>query len=75
MSDPFEDFAECFNLYTNHNSFFRQIAKTNPILKKKYNHIANIFEGEYISSNSQDLKLIKTNSTRRPRDTTKLSIN
>ncbi|MEI6775106.1 MAG: hypothetical protein WCL18_10475 [bacterium] len=73
MSDPFEDFAECFNLYTNHNSFFRQIAKSNTILKDKYNLIAGIFDGKYISSRSQDLNLIKTNTTRRPRDTTKLS--
>lgn len=73
MSDPFEDFSECFNLYTNHNNFFREIAKTNTILKKKYNFIAGIFNAQYISSNSQDLTLIKTNSTRRPRDTTKLS--
>lgn len=73
MSDPFEDFSECFNLYTNHNSFFRQIAKTNSILKRKYNLIASIFDGKYITSNSNDLTLIKTNTTRRPRDTTKLS--
>jgi hypothetical protein len=75
MTDPFEDFAECFNLYTNHNSFFKQAAKTNIILKKKYNLIASIFAGKYISANSQDLTLIKTNTTRRPRDTTKLSAN
>ena len=73
MSDPFEDFAECFNLYTNHNSFFRQAAKSDSILKKKYNFIANIFSGKYISYNSQDITLIKTNTSRRPRDTTKLS--
>lgn len=73
MTDPFEDFAECFNLYTNHNSFFKQIAKTNTVLKKKYNLIASIFNGQYISSSSQDLTLIKSNTTRRPRDTTKLS--
>jgi len=75
MSDPFEDFAECFNLYINHNSFFKQIAKTNTVMKKKYNFIAGIFAGMYISSNSQDLTLIKNNTVRRPRDTTKLSIN
>ena len=75
MSDPFEDFSECFNLYTNHNSFFKQIAKTNTVMKKKYNFIAGIFAGKYISSNSQDLRLIKSNITRRPRDTTKLSVN
>ena len=75
MSDPFEDFAECFNLYTNHNSLFRQIAKTNTTLKKKYNFIASIFDGQYISSNSKELSLTKTNTTRRPRDTTKINNN
>ncbi len=75
MNNPFEDFTECFNLYTNHNIFFRQIAKTNSTLKKKYNFIAAIFNGKYISSNSADLNLLKTNSTRRPRDTTKLTNN
>jgi len=40
MSDPFEDFAECFNLYINHNALFKQIAKTNTLLSKKYNFIA-----------------------------------
>jgi hypothetical protein len=40
MSDPFEDFAECFNLYLNHNSLFKQIAKSNKSLKQKYNYIA-----------------------------------
>lgn len=72
MTDPFEDFSECFNLYVNHNSFFKQIAKTNIALKKKYNFIAETFSGKYIHTNSKDLTLIKTNTTRRPRDTTKL---
>ena len=73
MSDPFEDFAECFNLYINHNSFFKQLGKTDTILKNKYNFIASIFNGAYISSNSQDLSLIKNNNSRRPRDSTKIT--
>ena len=73
MTDPFEDFAECFNLYTNHNSLFKQIAKTNSLLKKKYNIIASVFDGQYINTNTQDLTLIATDTTRRPRDTTKLT--
>jgi hypothetical protein len=43
MYDPFEDFAECFNTYLNHNSFFKQIAKKNSSLEKKYNFIADFF--------------------------------
>lgn len=73
MSDPFEDFAECFNLYINHNVLFRQIAKSNTILKKKYNIIASLFAGKYLGANTKDLALIKNNNTRRPRDTTKIN--
>jgi len=75
MTDPFEDFAECFNLYTNHNSFFKKIAKTNTILKKKYNFIAAIVDGQYMNTNSQDTNILANNISRRPRDTTKLSSN
>jgi len=73
MSDPFEDFAECFNLYINHNIFFRQVSKTDAVMRNKYNFIASVFNGKYINSNIQDLTLIKADATRRPRDTTKLS--
>lgn len=48
MSDPFEDFSECFNMYINHNIFFREIAKKNPLLKKKYNLLASIFNNQYL---------------------------
>lgn len=75
MSDPFEDFSECFNLYLNHNILFREIAKSNSILKKKYNFIAALVDGKYIASQSKELDLVKASSTRRPRDTTKISIN
>lgn len=73
MTDPFEDFSECFNLYTHHNSLFKQIAKTNVVLKKKYNLIAAIVSGQYMAVNNQDLVLIKTDGLRRPRDTTKIT--
>lgn len=41
-SDPFEDFAECFNLYINHNSYFKALSNSNAILQEKYNFIANL---------------------------------
>jgi hypothetical protein len=49
MSDPFEDLAECFNLYTHHNNLFKKFALSNKIMKKKYNFIAALFAGIYIS--------------------------
>jgi hypothetical protein len=73
MSDPFEDFAECFNLYLNHNSLFKQIAKANKSLKKKYNFIARLFAGKYINDNKSNLTLIKSDLSRRPWDTTKIN--
>ncbi len=72
MSDPFEDFAECFNLYINHNALFKQIAKTNTLLSKKYNFIAWLFNGKYMVANKKDIFLLQSSSTRRPRDTTKI---
>jgi len=73
MYDPFEDFAECFNMYINHNYLFRQIAKSNPSLKKKYNYMAGIFDWVYLKSNKKDLLLVKNDVNRRPWDTTKIS--
>jgi len=48
MTNPFEDFAECFNLYLNHNSYFAYLAKNNNALADKYNFFANIFDGYYL---------------------------
>jgi len=49
MSDPFEDLAECFNLYTNHNKLFQSFALGNTTMKKKFNFMAKLFDGKYIS--------------------------
>ena len=73
MSDPFEDFAECFNMYTHHNAMFKQIARNNSTLKKKYNLIAGLFDGQYITDNKADLLLVKRDITRRPWDTTRIN--
>jgi len=72
MTNPFEDFAECFNLYINNQSFFKTIAKKNKTLNQKYNFIASILKGNYIEKNTKSILLVKDNNDRRPRDTTKL---
>jgi hypothetical protein len=56
MTNPFEDFAECFNLYMNHNAYFRSIAQNNIILTQKYNFIANILGGSYLFAANSDLQ-------------------
>jgi len=50
LTDPFEDFAESFNMYINHNWVFRQMALESNILRQKYNFIAKIFKWNYINS-------------------------
>lgn len=68
MSDPFEDFAECLNLYTNHNNLFKAFALNNKVMKKKFNFIAGLFAGKFLS------KWTSTTSVdKRPRDTTKIN--
>lgn len=72
MTNPFEDFAECFNLYINNQSFFRYIATKNKNLAHKYNFIATLLQGKFVEKNTQAISLLKDNISRRPRDTTKL---
>jgi hypothetical protein len=60
MSDPFEDFAECHNLYLNHHNVFQLLAKNNVSLKNKYNYFANLYGGEYFSDSSLSVKSVKT---------------
>lgn len=50
MSNPFEDFAECFNLYLNHNSYFNTIKRSSIILDKKYDFISQLFNNNFINT-------------------------
>ena len=70
MSNPFEDFAECTNLYLNHNTYFNTIKKSSTILEQKYNFIAQIFNNKYIYSSLQDWLSKEINY--RYRDSTKM---
>jgi len=70
MTDPFEDFSECLNLYINHNQVFKEMAKNNQKLQEKYKFIYKILNGHYLSKDEKNAKKNKT--SRRPRDTTKI---
>lgn len=73
MTNPFEDFAECFNLYMNHNAYFRYIAENNTTLAWKYNLIANLMNWSYLFASAADLSKAKQKRiARRPRDTTRM---
>ncbi len=47
MTDPYEDFAESYNYYILHGGTFREMARGNEILQKKYNYLkTRVFKGE-----------------------------
>jgi hypothetical protein len=71
MSDPFEDFAECHNLYLNHQDLFRLFARSSSTLKDKYNFLANLYEGMYFSDTEEDYDDFSSES--RVWDTTRIS--
>lgn len=72
MTDPFEDFAECHNMYMNHNEIFRERAKINDIMKQKYNFFANLYNWKFMFNSSSDLDRFNSTPSRRPWDTTKM---
>ena len=55
MSNPFEDFAECHNLYLNNRKLFRSMASESSILKNKYNFFANLFDNQVLWDNKTAL--------------------
>lgn len=72
MTDPFEDFAECHNMYLNHNDIFKQWAKVNDVMKQKYNFFANLYKWKYMFWSSSDLSKYENNHSWRPWDSTKM---
>ena len=74
MSDPFEDFAECFNLYINHNKVFKYLAQKDKTLWRKFNFLASMFKGTYMNADIGTIANIKDKVQERVRDTTKITI-
>ena len=70
MSDPFEDFAECHNLYLNHHDYFRRLAMNNSTVKNKYNYMSNLYGWNYI--NDSEAKYENRENSYRVWDTTKI---
>ena len=70
MSDPFEDFAECHNLYLNHHDYFRKLAMNNSTVKSKYNYFSNLYGWKYI--NNSEARYETRENSYRVWDTTKI---
>lgn len=72
MTDPFEDFAECHNMYLNHNDIFKSWAKKNDIMRQKYNFFANLYWWKFMFASTSDLTKFNSNNSWRPWDTTRM---
>ena len=70
MSNPFEDIAECIQLYLNHNDYFFTIKNSSTILERKYNLINNIFWWKYRYNKFTTIK--NSDKEYRYRDSTRL---
>jgi hypothetical protein len=70
MTNPFEDLAECINLYLHHHRYFQTIKNSSNILEKKYNFISQLFDGKYIHDKTTDW--LSNDNNFRYRDSTKM---
>ncbi len=73
LKNPFEDIAECINLYLNHNNYFQSIAQHNTILQKKYDIISQWFDPP--TTTRATTPIYRRSPTHRYRDTTKITNN
>lgn len=48
--NPFEDFAECMQLYLYHHNYFKKLSESNSIMEQKYNYFKILFGGKYIEN-------------------------
>lgn len=72
MSDPYEDFAESYNYYLLHGTQFKEMAKYDVDLRRKYLYLKYfIFSGREFDNDQSELE----NSTMRRYDSTILAYN
>lgn len=72
MTNPFEDFAESFNMYLNHYDVFKNLSKTNYKCAQKFQYIDNLFKWFYFQRDTNNSKKLEKNPSRRPWDSTKI---
>ena len=52
LTDIFEDFAESFNMFVNHNWVFKKMTKESNLLKKKYNFFTMLLKWKYLQKDT-----------------------
>lgn len=70
MHGIYEDYAEAHNLWLNHNSLFEKMASTNPVLRKKYQFFADLYDKQRFDDNQEQQERLALD--KRVRDTTKI---
>ncbi len=74
MTNPYEDFAETFNMYLWHHDVFREMMKSSLALQQKYAFMQNVFWNFFFSANAEKVYDVSKNPQRRPWDTTRLRL-
>jgi hypothetical protein len=72
MTNPFEDFAECHNMYQYHRDVFAYLASTSAILQRKYDYFNDLYQAKYLSANFNPTDLTALDVDVRVWDTTRM---
>ena len=73
MSDPFEDYAESFNMYINHKNLFLAMTRSSNILRQKYDIIDKQFWTKYFFEDNETTKKVEASPFWRPWDSTRMN--
>ena len=71
MGDPFEDFAESFNMYLNHHHVFAILSTSDAVLRQKYLFMDTLFWWKYLKADVDTAARMKHTLETRSWDTTK----
>jgi hypothetical protein len=72
MTNPFEDFAECHNMYLYHREVFVYLASSSAVLQRKYDYFNELYQAKYLSANVNPMDLTQLDVGFRPWDTTRM---
>lgn len=72
MSNPFEDFAECHNMYLYHRDVFAYMASSSRVLQQKYDYFDRMYQTQKLSANFNPTDLTTLDVGFRPWDTTRM---
>lgn len=72
MSNPFEDFAECHNMYLYHRDVFEYMATSSKVLQEKYAYFDRMYQTQKLSANFNPTDLTTLDVGFRPWDSTRM---